>query len=170
MAHSWIPSWAKPRIHTWRPSQGLKMWPRICPSSHTPLSSCSITKLVSGEASSLAYRGPPSLCPYMTFSLCIGALWCLLPFLKEHSHATRTRAPSLWAHLTLITSLKVYLQTWSHGSLELQSMKLRQGVATIQSITDISYVSVSVPLTVAVIAFFEWSKYLHRVEKIFLNA
>ena len=42
-----------------------------------------------------------------------------------------------------------YIVSESYLVLKLQSMKLRQGVATIQSITDINYVSVSVPLTVA---------------------
>ena len=47
-------------------------------------------------------------------------------------------------------------------------MKLRQGVTTIQSITDISYISVSVPLTVASVLSGLYIS--HRIEKIFLNA
>ena len=117
----------------------------------------------------LAYRGPPShyvlTWPFLCVNRALSGV--SLPFLKKHS-SYLTRAPRLWPHLTLITSLKVYLQTWSHGGLKLQSMKLRQGVATIQSITDINYVSVSVPLTVA--SVLSGLNIFHRVEKIFLNA
>ena len=145
---------------------GAQMWPRIYPSSHTPLSFLQHYKagIWWGLSSWLTEAHLLTMSLHDLFSVCIEHSGV---FLKEHS-CYLTRAPPLWCHLTLITSLKVYLQTWSHGGLELQSMKLRQRVATIQSITDINYVSVSVPLTVA--SVLSGLNILHRVEKIFLNA